>query len=139
MEALSDQLEKGKFAASGGNNQSTLITTWTRFNEMAFTEGTLVLPLTELKYRNVAALFKAAPYRSFSNYAAAIKAHHIQSGYAWTDLLSYTARWARRSVLRGIGPARQSAPLRLDRLMALPMDLEPFSEDGPLRPVTLTR
>ena len=83
IEELSRQLEKGKFAASGGDNQATLVATWGKFHRMAFTDDTPVLPLTELKYRLVAALFKAAPYRSFPNYAAAIKAHHIQSGYAW--------------------------------------------------------
>ena len=54
------------------------------------------------------ALFKKGGYRSNSNYLSAIKAAHIEAGYDWTQLLAHTDGWVARSVVRGIGPARQS-------------------------------
>ena len=46
--------------------------------------------------------------------------------------------WVTRSVLRGIGPARQSCSFTYRRLLLLPLTPEPLSSDGPQHPVRFT-
>ena len=93
-----------------------------------------VLPLTWEKIRAVAAHFKEAGYRSWSNYASRIKEEHVVAGYPWTLLLETCFRKAKRSVLRGIGPTKQSAPVGLISVA----DLDPDDiMDTPSMPVNL--
>ena len=81
-----------------------------------------VLPLTWEKIRAVAAHFKEAGYRSWSNYASRIKEEHVVAGYPWTLLLETCFRKAKRSVLRGIGPTKQSTPVGIIAVAALDPD-----------------
>ena len=67
----------------------------------------------------VAALFKAGGYRCYANYWSAVKSEHIEVGHLWTEQLELTGRWVTRSVLRGIGPARQRMALPLHKLLKL--------------------
>ena len=99
-----------------------------------------MLPLTVDTYKVVSALLKAVePYRGFANYATSITQAHIEAGYPWTDELQHLATWIRRFVLRGIGPARQSAPFMLQELMALQLSSpsSPLTRDGPHQPLTM--
>ena len=81
-----------------------------------------VLPLTWEKIRAVAAHFKEAGYRSWSNYASRIKEEHVVAGYPWTLLLETCFRKAKRSVLRGIGPTKQSTPVGIIAVAGLDPD-----------------
>ena len=75
---------------------------------------------------------QALGYRSFGNYASDAKAKHIELGYAWTDQLDQLARWTARSVARGQGPPKQSAPLEVNAVVALDGGLEPLVPSGPV-------
>eukprot|EP00972_Heterocapsa_arctica_P084343 12424237-Heterocapsa_arctica.AAC.1 len=77
-------------------------------------------------------MFKQGGYRAFPNYIARAKDQHIAESYVWTDDLQRAYRRAQRSVLRGIGPARQSAALSLSVVVALPASPTPASDTAPL-------
>ena len=48
-------------------------------------------------------------------YVSKAKEQHILSRFEWSELLDIAVKQATRSVLRGVGTARQSAPFNLDR------------------------
>eukprot|EP00971_Amphidinium_carterae_P030469 599430-Amphidinium_carterae.1 len=64
----------------------------------------------------VSAAFKAGGYRSYTNYLYRAKERHIELGYMWTAELELYAGRCKRSVLRGLGPGKQSLPLPVERL-----------------------
>lgn len=80
-------------------------------------------------------MFKAGVYRSYPNYASAARTWHVEDGYEWTDQLDLTSQWVTRSVLRGIGPATQSCPFKMARLLKLPLTAAVLTPDGPMWPV----
>eukprot|EP00971_Amphidinium_carterae_P272450 5407658-Amphidinium_carterae.1 len=65
------------------------------------------------------------------------KQAHIDAGGTWSESLDQLARACTRSVLRGLGPARQSAPLDLMAVAALPRDATPNVDLGPVDAVRL--
>ena len=114
MAALVAALVADRVAPSGSGSSSSLLNTWTAFHFIAFPKATALvplLPITDVVLQYVGALFKSGGYRSFANYLSAAKAMHIEAGYLWCQLLAHTATWVTRSVLRGIGPARQELQL----------------------------
>ena len=96
-------------------------------------------PVTADSIIRVGSLFKKAGYRSFPNYLSAAKTRHIEGPppAEWTQLHDHTGKWVSRSVLRGIGPARQSCPFHFKRLCSLPRQSQPLVEGGPMQPVHL--
>ena len=134
------ELQRDRVSASGRGIQQSLTNTWKEFHAAARdTAGTALgenyLPLTSTSVELVAAFFKAGGYRSYANYLSAVKIQHIESGHAWTDQLDVAGRWTTRSVLRGIGPARQSKALKLGEIMKMTTDDEPISDGGPRWPL----
>ena len=97
-----------------------------------------VLPLTTLKISQVAAMFKAGRYTSYANYMAVAKGEHIAAfdthGVPWTAELTVAVRDATRSVLRGLGAARQSQPIDAHQIFALNLGADPISAGGPISP-----
>ena len=97
-----------------------------------------MVPLTVAGFNRVAALFKAAEYLSYSNYAYRAKSAHIakmrQHGIPWTDDLEQVLKDTRRSVTRGAGGARQSCPVDAEKVWALHLDDDPISPGGPVGP-----
>ena len=83
-------------------------------------------------------LFKSGGYRSYPNYASAAKSLHIDKGHYWSQLLDHTSRWVSRSVLRGIGPARQSCTFHFTRLCRLARSTTPLVNGGPFNPIVFT-
>ena len=79
-------------------------------------------------------MFKRGKYRSWKNYLSRARAEHIRRGGAWTDALAQEARESFRSVLRGIGPARQSASLDSERIHGFGLGTEPMVEGGTTGP-----
>ena len=82
----------------------------------------------------VASLFKKGDDRSFNQYVSSLKGFHVEAGRAWTQEIEYARAWCKRSVLRGIGPARQSHELDLPAAIQLPDSETPWSDNGPLWP-----
>ena len=72
-------------------------------------------PLTIPKLQLAAALLKRGRYRSASQYLYTIKQIHLRSGYEWPSSWDKCLADLRRSCARGIGEARQAAPLDLDK------------------------
>ena len=140
MQSLIDDLQQDREAASGKGVRSSHLATWSTFHFQALGEDradadrTPVLPLTPDKVVAVAALFKAGDYRSYANYISSVKSFHLDAEYPWTEHLVHVSRWTTRSVLRGIGPARQSQPIPLPLVMALPTQVQPYVKDGPTHP-----
>eukprot|EP00971_Amphidinium_carterae_P137168 2718214-Amphidinium_carterae.1 len=69
-------------------------------------------------------------YRSWANYLSAAKGVHVSAGHAWTEQLDRWARQCTRSVTRGLGPARQSTPLSVEKVHAL--RCQDLDEDMPV-------
>lgn len=134
LASLEADLIQDKVAKSSIQPTTTAWKTWKRMHRRAL-QNRNYLPLTPSGFVAIGALFKAGDYRSFPNYASVAKARHLEYGYRWSQLLNHTRSWVTRSVLRGIGPARQSCPLQHHRVLELPHDEEALSPGGPLHPV----
>ena len=137
IEQIIADLENDRYAASSANSNKSHVKTWSLFHFEVFRGANPippVVPVTVCSLIGVASLFKAGGYRSYPNYQSAAKSVHVEAGHDWTQLLDHTARWVARSVLRGIGPARQSCPFRFEKLCALPQSPEPLTADGPHHP-----
>jgi hypothetical protein len=141
LDLLVADLQGGKFARSAAAPRVSLLRTWLRFHEAAFGTGVGAVPLLPVTVRSfvaVAALFKRGNYRAFPNYASAIKLQHVEAGHLWTQQLDNACRWCSRSVLRGIGPARQSQALWLSNLLTIEVGSDPLTASGCWNPWHMT-
>eukprot|EP00971_Amphidinium_carterae_P173251 3434872-Amphidinium_carterae.1 len=86
---------------------------WTRQWEIWRAVDGPCFPLTVESVLAVAALFKAGGYRSWPNYVSVAKQTYVDREYSWSQEMEQVVRNCTRSVLRGLGPARQSTPLNL--------------------------
>ena len=139
--ALVDVLYEGRYSKSATASNLSLLKTWQHFHDQAFAhEHPLVpyLPLTARILVIIGALFKAGGYRSYPNYVAIVKSRHIDAGHEWSHMLQHTSSWITRSVLRGIGPERQSCCFDVQRLFALPRTSAPLVIMGPSNPYHLS-
>ena len=115
----------------------SLLRTWSRYHIDWFGAESPPFPVTQFSLRAVASQMKRRGYRSWPNYLSRAKSRHIELGFDWTQLLELTGRECSRSVLRGIGPPRQSAELDIDKVQALVLGDDPVVEDGPACPKEL--
>ena len=69
------------------------------------------LPITAEGLYSVAAALKAGGYRTGRSYLGLWETLHREGGYVWTDELSQAKAWSRRSIERGMGPARSAAAI----------------------------
>jgi hypothetical protein len=132
---------KDRYSTGATLSNASLVRTWHLFHHEAFAHEVPplpVLPLTVRKLVIIAAIFKAGGYRSYKNYVAIMRNHHIEEGYPWCGLLIHTAAWVSRAVLRGIGEARQSCSFDVKRLFALPRPSQPLATHGPCNPLHMT-
>ena len=134
-EAL-EELRAGYRARSAQGPYASLLDTWSSFHQAWFGNHE-VLPLTIDKIEGVSAMAKRGGYRSWPNYLYRTKAEHIRSGHPWSAQLNQALTEAKRSVGRGLGPARQSAPLDVLALSKLDMDESPLVPKGPWGPKTM--
>ena len=138
LDSLVDDLRHDKVArTSAGPNASTW-KTWQSYHEMALGPEIPKLPITPDILVAIGAVFKGGEYRSFPNYASSAKNQHVEARHEWTQLLEHTRCWVTRSVLRGIGPARQSCSFKYRLLLRLPQTADPLHASGPLHPVRFT-
>lgn len=136
-EPILEDLLTDRNARSSVAAKASWVNTWRRFHGLAFANASPpvpLLPMTPMSLVHVAALFKAGGYRGFPNYLSAVKALHIEDGFEWGQLLSHTGAWVTRSVLRGIGPARQSCSFLFPELCLLPSPTDPLVPGGPHAP-----
>ena len=134
-------LVEDEFAATTRAARSSMLKTWYRLHDAAFSHdlpGTPAFPLSALSIRRVGALFKAGKYQSFDNYASRAKAAHIllgdSSGGRWTAELDRVLTDTRRSVNRGVGSSRQSQPIDPCAVASLELPDSPLVPRGPLAP-----
>ena len=80
---------------------------------------------------------KARGYRSFGNYLSRAKEQHIREGHSWSPQLDAVSKDCSRSVLRGIGPPRQSAEYPLLTVHCLDLGHQLVVTSGPVSPVQL--
>ncbi len=130
---LLDQLEDDMLAQSSKSSAASTLRTWVRFHAAWF-PCTPAFPTFPASIRAVAAQMKAAGYRSWSNYLSRAKREHVRLGSEWDQQLDSTARDCTRSLTRGIGPPRQSAPLDLYKVSTVQMGLGALCSDGPVNP-----
>ena len=141
MEALINALNTDRYAASSADSNRSHLKTWSLFHYEVFKDVRPippVIPITVHAIIGVGALFKSGGYRSYPNYASAAKSMHVDAGHYWSQLLDHTSRWVSRSVLRGIGPARQSCTFHFTRLCRLTRSTTPLVNGGPFNPVVFT-
>jgi hypothetical protein len=132
-ELLADRHAKSSVAAT-----VSWVNTWRRFHVLAFSgcvPEVPMIPITPRGLVHIAALFKSGGYRAFPNYLSAAKAMHVEAGFEWDQLLAHTGAWVSRSVLRGIGPARQSCSFNFSKLVELSRPHTPLVPGGPHSPM----
>ena len=135
--ALVDVLYQDRYSKSATASNASLLKTWQHFHDQAFGHNyppVPYLPITARILVMLGALFKAGGYRSYPNYVAIVKSMHIDEGYDWSHMLQHTSSWITRSVLRGIGPERQSCCFDVPRLCDLPRTSAPLVTMGPSNP-----
>ena len=131
-------LVKDRYSTGATLSNLSLLRTWRLFHHEAFSHESPplpVLPITVRKLVMIGALFKVGGYRSYTNYASIIRSQHLEEGHLWCPLLAHTSGWVTRSVLRGIGPERQSCAFDTKRLFALERPPNPLVSMGPSNPV----
>jgi hypothetical protein len=136
-----DDLVRDRHARSSIAAYTSWLNTWRRFHDLAFRGCDPVVPMFPVTPRSlvhVAALFKSGGYRAFANYLSALKSAHIEAGFEWDQLLAHTGAWTTRSVLRGIGPARQSCSFWYDQLCTVQKQHAPLVVGGPHSPMHFT-
>ena len=135
VDHLVQELHDDRVAKSSKGDKETHLSTWTKFHRAAFGSVAPIFPITVYTLIVVSSLLKKGKYRSFENYLSTIRGLHIEQHHLWTQEIEHTSKWCKRSVLRGIGPARQSCPLLLVPLLVLNALMEPWFVGGPLFPL----
>ena len=101
-------------AMSTREAQSSKLGTLAYFVQLATGED--LFPLSVAKLTDALAGMKAVGYRSVDGYLAAARKKHVSLGYRVDECFRAWLRDATRSVLRGIGPARQAVVVDVGQL-----------------------
>ena len=104
-------------AASSRTAGCALWNTWCTFHSVWFDVDVPVLPLDANKIRKIAACFKEGSYKGYRMYLSKAKEQHIIAEFEWSPLLELVSKQAIRSVLRGLGTARQSLPFNVGKAL----------------------
>ena len=134
-ERMLQEYLKDKHANSAHVSLASMEATWRKLHHAGFGKDSEPFPTSVKAVRAIAASMKFANYRAFDNYASRAKRAHIESGGVWTQELELEVKDASRSVNRGKGPPRQSAPLPLDKLYSADPNNAEQCEHGPIDPV----
>eukprot|EP00971_Amphidinium_carterae_P352448 6492599-Amphidinium_carterae.2 len=121
-------------ASSSKATADSLWNNWVTLHE-ATKSGQQVLPLTPEGIHAVATLVKAGGFRSVNVLYRAKREHCVH--HAWNDNLQLALKDAKRSILRGIGPAKQAAPLTPEGVGSLNLSKEALAVEGPVNPCAL--
>ena len=128
------ELASDVHARSSVASQQSMLSTWTRLHARWFGSKSSPFPTWPLAVRAIASQMKLAGYRSFGNYLSRAKREHINAGGTWNQLLERVGADCVKSVMRGLGPARQSAPYPLEQVAILSLNEQPLVEQGPVNP-----
>ncbi len=79
-----------------------------------------LLPLSGPNLKLLAAAQKAGGYRSAMSYLYIAKKEHLVAGFTWSEELQVVFKDVSRSLLRGLGAAKQAKTFGLEVLAALP-------------------
>ena len=131
------ELDSDVHARSSVASQQSLLATWTRLHVRWFGGNSPPFPTWPLAVRAIASQMKLAGYRSFGNYLSRAKREHINTGGTWNQLLERVGADCVKSVMRGLGPGRQSAPYPLEQVAVLRLNELPLVEQGPVNPRAL--
>ena len=131
------ELDSDVHARSSVASQQSLLATWTRLHFRWFGGNSPPFPTWPLAVRAIASQMKLAGYRSFGNYLSRAKREHINTGGTWNQLLERVRADCVKSVMRGLGPGRQSAPYPLEQVAVLRLNEQPLVEQGPVNPRAL--
>ena len=142
---LSDEAKEGLLlelgsdvhARSSVSSQRTFLTTWTRLHVRWCGDTSSPFPTWPLAVLAIASQMKFAGYRSFGNYLSRAKREHINMGGTWDQLLERVGADCVKSVMRGLGPSRQSAPYPLEQVAFLKLNEQPLVEQRPVNPRAL--
>ena len=80
--------------------------------------GVDVVPITVDSMNVIAAALKEGGYRTGTFYLGLWENMHREAGHAWTTDLAQAKQWAKRSMERGMGPARRAATVVLEKVVA---------------------
>ena len=87
---------------------------WTTWQTVCSLRGLEPIPVTVELINKVGAVFKAARYRSASQYFAVAKSMRMEAGHHWCQALELARAQALRSIGRGMGPAEPKLDLHLE-------------------------
>ena len=113
FETALENLDRDMYAATSVGPREAVWATYKRFHVYAMGYKVSLLPLTPESVRRVAALFKAAGYRSYRNYISRARDEHLALGHEITPKLERIMRLCRRSVVRGLAGAREVRGFRV--------------------------
>ena len=132
------ELDRDMYAATSTGPREAVWATYQKFHASAVGGNVPVLPLSTEAVRKVAALFKAAGYRSYRNYIGRAKDEHLSRGHDISPQLERMIRLCRRSVIRGLaGPVRSEPFSFEDVCEALKDRVQPIVQAGPIFPLAL--
>ena len=140
VQVLVHELIRDRYSKGATLSNLSLLKTWQLFHHEAFAHEVPplpVLPITVRKLVIIGSMFKVGGYRSYANYVSIIRSKHLEAGHLWCPLLAHTSAWVTKSVLRGIGPERQSCAFETKHLFALPRPPLPLVSMGPSDPVRM--
>ena len=126
------QYEADKFARSSHGPRDSMLRSWVWHLSYWFGEAVVPVPVEVSHLQAMGALFKSQSYRSFASYVSRVKDLHERAGYLWSRQHELEVLQGTRSVTRGQGPARQSAPLVVSDVMLLNPDAFDGIEQGPI-------
>ena len=113
MQLALEQFEDLRYAAGTLATKDAMFRTW---KEVCEARHFSCLPVTSAKLVEVAAVLRAASYRSGFSYLLEAKQRHGRAGFPWCEELEYTLRDCKRALTRGIGPPKRSQEVRLEWL-----------------------
>ena len=134
-EARNNALEKLKEDMHANSSKSSLankVNTFEEFHKSWFGGCCAVYPLSVPGVLAVAAMLKAGGYASGANYLSAARVHSRDLGHAEAPLVGHAVRRALASLERGVGQAKQTHALPLNRFVELPQDDDAWSSNGPV-------
>ena len=108
-----DALRNSKFAKSSLRTFHVRLSWWTNRCKARLLQP---LPLNAAKVELAAALLRAGGYRTGPQYLSVMKRAHVAAGHPWTPQLSLAQADGARAIVRGMGPAKQAAPIPIEYL-----------------------
>ena len=105
------QFESLVYAPNTNAGKESLFSLW---ESLCRQMGLECLPVTPNSLMTVAAIMRAAGYRSIPSYIYEVRSRHIRSGFAWCGQLDDVVQDIKRASKRALGPAMKAEEVKLD-------------------------